>query len=252
MLWFSRCSAGHGWNIFWITGKDVLPLWYGGLWKSFTKVTSPLSSCAAIRAGSTPTARTNKKRTSIRCVQLRKHSKAREKRYSFGYAISFIFACYQILWPFSKSRYLCSRYQPLACDWFCYGDRSLREWRSSQWTHAGYGGVSSGISVYWRTTDRNLSTLALLPSASSISSRSIAACVCKLRSFRFRWFDLHYLLFQVRIIPAQNEAEAISILLIASAFSAYPFARIFALSHCAYRITITPYACFTEERNAAE
>ena len=51
----------------------------------------------------------------IRCVQLRKHSKAREKRYSFGYAVSFIFACYQILWTFPKSRYLCSRYLPLVC-----------------------------------------------------------------------------------------------------------------------------------------
>jgi len=51
----------------------------------------------------------------IRGVQLRKHSKAREKRYSFGYAVSFIFACYQILWTFPKSRYLCSRYLPLVC-----------------------------------------------------------------------------------------------------------------------------------------
>ena len=51
----------------------------------------------------------------VRGVQLRKHSKAREKRYSFGYAVSFIFACYQILWTFPKSRYLCSRYLPLAC-----------------------------------------------------------------------------------------------------------------------------------------
>ena len=51
----------------------------------------------------------------FRGVQLRKHSKAREKRYSFGYAVSFIFACYQILWTFPKSRYLCSRYPPLAC-----------------------------------------------------------------------------------------------------------------------------------------
>lgn len=56
----------------------------------------------------------NKEHT-IRGVQLRKHSKAREKRYSFGYAVSFIFACYQILWTFPKSRYLCSRYLPLAC-----------------------------------------------------------------------------------------------------------------------------------------
>lgn len=56
-----------------------------------------------------------KKTSSIRCVQLRKHSKAREKRYSFGYAVSFIFACYQILWTFPKSRYLCSRYLPLVC-----------------------------------------------------------------------------------------------------------------------------------------
>ena len=55
------------------------------------------------------------KEAAIRCVQLRKHSKAREKRYSFGYAVSFIFACYQILWTFPKSRYLCSRYLPLAC-----------------------------------------------------------------------------------------------------------------------------------------
>ena len=31
-----------------------------------------------------------KKGERIRCVQLRKHSKAREKRYSFGYAVSFI------------------------------------------------------------------------------------------------------------------------------------------------------------------
>lgn len=51
----------------------------------------------------------------FRGVQLRKHSKAREKRYSFGYAVSFIFACYQILWTFPKSRYLCSRYLPLVC-----------------------------------------------------------------------------------------------------------------------------------------
>ena len=56
-----------------------------------------------------------KKGTAFRGVQLRKHSKAREKRYSFGYAVSFIFACYQILWTFPKSRYLCSRYLPLAC-----------------------------------------------------------------------------------------------------------------------------------------
>ena len=56
-----------------------------------------------------------KKTSSIRCVQLRKHSKAREKRYSFGYAVSFIFACYQILWTFPKSQYLCSRYLPLVC-----------------------------------------------------------------------------------------------------------------------------------------
>ena len=56
-----------------------------------------------------------KKEEALRCVQLRKHSKAREKRYSFGYAVSFIFACYQILWTFPKSRYLCSRYLPLVC-----------------------------------------------------------------------------------------------------------------------------------------
>ena len=66
--------------------------------------------------GANTLSRCRKKSRPVRCVQLRKHSKAREKRYSFGYAISFIFACYQILWPFSKSRYLCSRYQPLACD----------------------------------------------------------------------------------------------------------------------------------------
>ena len=60
--------------------------------------------------------RGDKKRAGmIRCVQLRKHSKAREKRYSFGYAVSFIFACYQILWTFPKSQYLCSRYLPLVC-----------------------------------------------------------------------------------------------------------------------------------------
>lgn len=52
--------------------------------------------------------------STIRGVQLRKHSKAREKRYSFGYAVSFIFACYQILWTFPKSLYLCSRYLLLA------------------------------------------------------------------------------------------------------------------------------------------
>ncbi len=57
----------------------------------------------------------SKKWIILRCVQLRKHSKAREKRYSFGYAVSFIFACYQILWTFPKSRYLCSRYLPLVC-----------------------------------------------------------------------------------------------------------------------------------------
>ena len=57
---------------------------------------------------------TMKKGITIRGVQLRKHSKAREKRYSFGYAVSFIFACYQILWTFPKSLYLCSRYLLLA------------------------------------------------------------------------------------------------------------------------------------------
>lgn len=56
-----------------------------------------------------------KKGSVFRGVQLRKHSKAREKRYSFGYAVSFIFACYHILWTFPKSRYLCSRYLPLVC-----------------------------------------------------------------------------------------------------------------------------------------
>lgn len=58
----------------------------------------------------------NRKKTGapVRGVQLRKHSKAREKRYSFGYAVSFIFACYQILWTFPKSLYLCSRYLLLA------------------------------------------------------------------------------------------------------------------------------------------
>lgn len=55
-----------------------------------------------------------KKSLHFRGVQLRKHSKAREKRYSFGYAVSFIFACYQILWTFPKSLYLCSRYLLLA------------------------------------------------------------------------------------------------------------------------------------------
>lgn len=55
-----------------------------------------------------------KSKLPVRCVQLRKHSKAREKRYSFGYAVSFIFACYQILWTFPKSLYLCSRYLLLA------------------------------------------------------------------------------------------------------------------------------------------
>ena len=55
-----------------------------------------------------------KKEAPFRGVQLRKHSKAREKRYSFGYAVSFIFACYQILWTFPKSLYLCSRYLLLA------------------------------------------------------------------------------------------------------------------------------------------
>ena len=55
-----------------------------------------------------------KYKVTIRGVQLRKHSKAREKRYSFGYAVSFIFVCYQMLWTSPKSRYLCSRYLPLA------------------------------------------------------------------------------------------------------------------------------------------
>ena len=50
----------------------------------------------------------------LRGVQLRKHSKARGKRYSFGYAVCFIFACYQIFWTFPKSLYLCSRYLLLA------------------------------------------------------------------------------------------------------------------------------------------
>lgn len=60
-------------------------------------------------------AQVTEKLVPFRGVQLRKHSKAREKRYSFGYAVSFIFACYQILWTFPKSRYLCSRYLPLVC-----------------------------------------------------------------------------------------------------------------------------------------
>ena len=65
--------------------------------------------------GANTLSRCRKKSRPVRCVQLRKHSKAREKRYSFGYAVSFIFACYQILWTFPKSRYLCSRYLPLVC-----------------------------------------------------------------------------------------------------------------------------------------
>lgn len=59
-------------------------------------------------------AQVTEKLVPFRGVQLRKHSKAREKRYSFGYAVSFIFACYQILWTFPKSLYLCSRYLLLA------------------------------------------------------------------------------------------------------------------------------------------
>ena len=38
--------------------KDVLPLRYGWLWKSFTKVTYPLGSRAVMRWGSSPHART--------------------------------------------------------------------------------------------------------------------------------------------------------------------------------------------------
>ncbi len=60
------------------------------------------------------TGQIKEKESPVRGVQLRKHSKAREKRYSFGYAVSFIFACYQILWTFPKSLYLCSRYLLLA------------------------------------------------------------------------------------------------------------------------------------------
>ena len=56
-----------------------------------------------------------KRNTTPRGVQLRKHSKAREKRYSSGYAVSFIFACYQILWTFPKSLHPCGRYPPLVC-----------------------------------------------------------------------------------------------------------------------------------------
>ena len=70
--------------------------------------------CAQVEAASSRGC-LQKRKHHLRGVQLRKHSKAREKRYSFGYAVSFIFACYQILWTFPKSRYLCSRYLPLAC-----------------------------------------------------------------------------------------------------------------------------------------
>lgn len=70
---------------------------------------------ACFVAGALPAVIGKKKNILFRGVQLRKHSKAREKRYSFGYAVSFIFACYQILWTFPKSRYLCSRYLPLVC-----------------------------------------------------------------------------------------------------------------------------------------
>ena len=79
MLWFSRCSAGHDRNIFWSVGKDALPLWYGGSWKSFTKVTYPLGSRAARRWGSSPHARTKmcwwkmqhrKHRTKARCFHI--------------------------------------------------------------------------------------------------------------------------------------------------------------------------------------
>ena len=83
-------------------GRNVCALW------------AQRKARAALRQkSSAPPAQT--KKAPFRCVQLRKHSKAREKRYSFGYAVSFIFACYQILWTFPKSRYLCSRYLPLVC-----------------------------------------------------------------------------------------------------------------------------------------
>ena len=83
---------------------------------SFEKENIPLSRVPHTVWGIIECAlRAQKKKHPFRCVQLRKHSKAREKRYSFGYAVSFIFACYQILWTFPKSLYLCSRYLPLVC-----------------------------------------------------------------------------------------------------------------------------------------
>ena len=83
-----------------------------GLMNSPLDCSSPRSRSAVLSSPAWPF---YKKSFHLRGVQLRKHSKAREKRYSFGYAVSFIFACYQILWTFPKSRYLCSRYLPLVC-----------------------------------------------------------------------------------------------------------------------------------------
>ena len=51
-----------------------------------------LGSCEAIRVGSTPTTRTKKKDMTKRCLPIRKHRGAREKRYSFGYAVFLILA----------------------------------------------------------------------------------------------------------------------------------------------------------------
>ena len=107
-----------------VGGRGALPSPFSGGFKGgilFGKRIPPLVLPPARRIfpprsarKATAPPRERKKEAALRGVQLRKHSKAREKRYSFGYAVSFIFACYQILWTFPKSLYLCSRYLLLA------------------------------------------------------------------------------------------------------------------------------------------
>ncbi len=56
----------------------------GGTWQQSGGLLQPPWLC---RSKASPTGGAKKENWEVRCIQLRKHSKAREKRYSFGYAV---------------------------------------------------------------------------------------------------------------------------------------------------------------------
>ena len=75
------------------------------------------------------------KTTSFRCFPIRKHRGAREKRYSFGYAVFLILALMKLLWIFPGLQCPYSRCQFPGCG-SCPSDRWQHGQQSSRQTHA--------------------------------------------------------------------------------------------------------------------